>query len=249
MAAQVVKKLPEGDAWIYELKFDGYRALIIKDEQRVELRARKNKNLTKIYPGVAAAGIRLNADQAVVDGEIVALDVQRATLVQALQHRGSRAMPARKRAPRVDPGGDGAAAGATPDSLTAPARRARRCIDPIYSSKQLHCSDTAVFFPSVGDRAFQHFPTTGLGKSYVTRISYRRFASHSTCRCSTRRSCSSAASTTRRKAGSDASRSATRGPRSLPPSSTLSTTSTAACAMAFIARRPASGVATAGVPK
>ena len=31
MAAQVVKKLPGGDDWIYELKFDGYRALIIKD--------------------------------------------------------------------------------------------------------------------------------------------------------------------------------------------------------------------------
>ena len=41
MAAQVVKKLPEGDDWIYELKFDGYRALIIKDEQRVEVRSRK----------------------------------------------------------------------------------------------------------------------------------------------------------------------------------------------------------------
>ena len=39
MAAQVVKRLPEGDDWIYELKFDGYRALIIKDEQRVELRS------------------------------------------------------------------------------------------------------------------------------------------------------------------------------------------------------------------
>ena len=36
MAAQVVKKLPEGDDWTYELKFDGYRALIIKDK---ELRA------------------------------------------------------------------------------------------------------------------------------------------------------------------------------------------------------------------
>jgi ATP-dependent DNA ligase len=35
MAAQVVKRLPEGDDWIYELKFDGYRALIIKDKQRV----------------------------------------------------------------------------------------------------------------------------------------------------------------------------------------------------------------------
>ena len=63
MAAQVVKKLPEGDDWIYELKFDGYRALIIKDEQRVELRSRKNKDLTGMYPGLAAAGLRLKADQ------------------------------------------------------------------------------------------------------------------------------------------------------------------------------------------
>ena len=53
MAAQVVKALPEGDDWIYELKFDGYRALIIKDEQRVELRSRKDKDLTGMYPGIA----------------------------------------------------------------------------------------------------------------------------------------------------------------------------------------------------
>ena len=79
MAAQVVKKLPEGDDWIYELKFDGYRALVIKDEQRVELRSRKNKDLTGMYPGIPAAGQRLKADQAVVDGEIVALDAKSAT--------------------------------------------------------------------------------------------------------------------------------------------------------------------------
>ena len=46
MAAQVVKRLPEGDDWIYELKVDGYRALIIKDERRVGLRSRNNKDLT-----------------------------------------------------------------------------------------------------------------------------------------------------------------------------------------------------------
>ena len=73
LAAQVVKTLPEGADWIYELKFDGYRALIIKDGQRVELRSRKNKDLTAMYPGIAAAGLRLSADQAVVDGEIVPL--------------------------------------------------------------------------------------------------------------------------------------------------------------------------------
>ncbi len=89
MAAQVVKRLPEGDAWIYELKFDGYRALIIKDEQRVELRSRKNRDLAGMYPGLAAAGLRLDADQAVVDGEIVALDAQGSPSFQALQHRGS----------------------------------------------------------------------------------------------------------------------------------------------------------------
>ena len=89
MAAQVVKKLPEGDDWIYELKFDGYRALIIKDEQQVELRSRKNKDLTGMYRAVAAAGQRLKAVQAVVDGEIVALDAQGSPSFQALQHRGA----------------------------------------------------------------------------------------------------------------------------------------------------------------
>jgi bifunctional non-homologous end joining protein LigD len=58
MAAQVVKKLPDGDDWIYELKFDGYRALIIKDKQQVEVRSRKNKDLTGMYPGIAAAVLR-----------------------------------------------------------------------------------------------------------------------------------------------------------------------------------------------
>jgi bifunctional non-homologous end joining protein LigD len=42
MAALVVKRLPEGDDWIYELKFDGYRALIIKDEQQVLLARRSS---------------------------------------------------------------------------------------------------------------------------------------------------------------------------------------------------------------
>ena len=84
-----MKELPEGDDWTYELKFDGYRALIIKDKERVELRSRKDKDLTGMYPGIAAAGLRLKADQAVVDGEIVALDAQGNPSFQALQHRGS----------------------------------------------------------------------------------------------------------------------------------------------------------------
>ena len=63
MAAKVVKRLPEGNEWVYELKFDGYRALVIKDHGRVEIRSRKNKDLTRMYPRVAAAGLKLNASR------------------------------------------------------------------------------------------------------------------------------------------------------------------------------------------
>jgi bifunctional non-homologous end joining protein LigD len=43
-----------------------------------------------MYPRLAAAGARLNCDQAVVDGEIVALDTQGRPSFQALQYRGSK---------------------------------------------------------------------------------------------------------------------------------------------------------------
>ena len=40
MTAKVVKELPEGDEWLYEIKFNGYRGLLIKHSERVELRSR-----------------------------------------------------------------------------------------------------------------------------------------------------------------------------------------------------------------
>jgi bifunctional non-homologous end joining protein LigD len=89
MVAQLVKKLPEGNDWIYEVKFDGYRGLLIKNGQRVEIRSRKEKDLTKMYPSIADAALRVNAKQAVIDGEIVALDSQGRPTFQALQHRST----------------------------------------------------------------------------------------------------------------------------------------------------------------
>jgi bifunctional non-homologous end joining protein LigD len=75
MAARVVQSLPEGDDWMYEVKFDGYRALILKNGSRVQIRSRNNKDLTATYPGIRAAGAQLHAETAVVDGEIVAVDL------------------------------------------------------------------------------------------------------------------------------------------------------------------------------
>jgi ATP-dependent DNA ligase len=73
MAALAVKKLPEGDEWLYELKWDGYRALLIKDGDDVQIRSRNDKDLTAMYPGIVTAGRRQKIKQIVLDGEIVAL--------------------------------------------------------------------------------------------------------------------------------------------------------------------------------
>lgn len=89
MAAHVVDRLPEGDEWIYEVKLDGYRALLLKNGDRVQIRSRNDKDLTHTYPSIATAARRLRADQAVIDGEIVALDVSGRPSFQALQHRAA----------------------------------------------------------------------------------------------------------------------------------------------------------------
>jgi bifunctional non-homologous end joining protein LigD len=89
MAAKNVHQLPDGDDWLYEVKLDGYRALVMKSGNGVELRSRNNKDLTRTYPSLVAGASRLRAESAVLDGEIVALDAKGHPSFQALQNRGS----------------------------------------------------------------------------------------------------------------------------------------------------------------
>jgi bifunctional non-homologous end joining protein LigD len=89
MTARVVHALPEGDQWIYEVKFDGYRALLMKHGEQVRLRSRNDKDLTRAYPSIGAAALRLNADSVVLDGEVVAVDARGHPSFQALQHRAA----------------------------------------------------------------------------------------------------------------------------------------------------------------
>jgi bifunctional non-homologous end joining protein LigD len=91
MAAKLVRQLPRSDGWLYELKYDGYRALVLKDGADLEIRSRNNKELTAMYPQIVAAGAKLNAKTAVVDGEIVALDAKGRPSFQVLQHRSAHA--------------------------------------------------------------------------------------------------------------------------------------------------------------
>jgi DNA ligase D-like protein (predicted ligase) len=86
MAALPIKALPEGKEWLYEVKWDGYRALLIKNGEEVQIRSRNNKDLTAMYPTIAAAARRQKIKRIVLDGEIVALGEDGRPSFQSLQH-------------------------------------------------------------------------------------------------------------------------------------------------------------------
>jgi bifunctional non-homologous end joining protein LigD len=87
MKATAVTELPEEGDWIYEVKWDGYRALSLKHGDDVRLLSLKEKNLTSDFPEVATAMRALAAQTAIVDGEIVAVDAQGRPSFQVLQNR------------------------------------------------------------------------------------------------------------------------------------------------------------------
>jgi bifunctional non-homologous end joining protein LigD len=82
---------PDTSIWLYEIKFDGYRALALKGGPRAELWSASQKPLQ--YPDVAAAVAALPCETAVLDGEVVALDEQGRPSFQLLQNAGSAADP------------------------------------------------------------------------------------------------------------------------------------------------------------
>src|SRR5262245_1436446 len=92
MLAQSADELPQGREWTYEVKWDGYRAIATKDDGRVRLLSRNQKDLTRDYPTVAAAIAALSAPSLQLDGEIVALDASGRPSFQALQHRSTNGL-------------------------------------------------------------------------------------------------------------------------------------------------------------
>jgi bifunctional non-homologous end joining protein LigD len=89
MLATSAAELPCGDAWSYEVKWDGYRTLAVKQGPRVKLLARNLKDATGQYPSIARAVGQVQGDAVLLDGEIVALDRQGRPSFQALHHRSA----------------------------------------------------------------------------------------------------------------------------------------------------------------
>jgi bifunctional non-homologous end joining protein LigD len=87
MKATLVGQLPADDEWLYEIKWDGYRALAAKHGHSVRLLSLKNKNLSGDFPAVVEAVRGVAADTVLIDGEIVAIDKHGHPSFQMLQNR------------------------------------------------------------------------------------------------------------------------------------------------------------------
>jgi bifunctional non-homologous end joining protein LigD len=83
--ASVVEAAPEGDDWLTEIKFDGYRLLALIDHGEVRLLTRNGNDWTSRLLAVAEAAGQLLVETAMVDGELVALDKQGISSFPALQ--------------------------------------------------------------------------------------------------------------------------------------------------------------------
>jgi bifunctional non-homologous end joining protein LigD len=62
------------DEWLFEIKWDGYRAVAFIERGKVRLVSRNQNEFTPEFPELQALAASVNAKQAVLDGEIVALD-------------------------------------------------------------------------------------------------------------------------------------------------------------------------------
>jgi bifunctional non-homologous end joining protein LigD len=84
--ATLVDSAPEGDDWVHEIKFDGYRLLARFDGREVQLLTRNGKDWTKRMPAVASALTELGVSEALIDGELVVLNERGISDFQTLQN-------------------------------------------------------------------------------------------------------------------------------------------------------------------
>jgi ATP-dependent DNA ligase len=71
MEARSVDAVPAGPEWQYEPKWDGFRCLLARNGDQVRLRSKSDEDLTRYFPELVAAALRLKASHYTLDGEIV----------------------------------------------------------------------------------------------------------------------------------------------------------------------------------
>jgi len=87
MKAALADTPPQGDEWLFEVKWDGVRAICFIDRESVRLVSRTGHSCEKQYPELSVIPHYLAAEQAILDGEIAALDDKGVAHFELIQPR------------------------------------------------------------------------------------------------------------------------------------------------------------------
>src|SRR5689334_12340782 len=71
MLAKRVSELPKAGAWIFEPKWDGFRALVFRDRDEILIQSRDEKSLNRYFPELIEHLVSQLPSRCVLDGEIV----------------------------------------------------------------------------------------------------------------------------------------------------------------------------------
>ena len=74
MLAKLTRTIPEGDGWLFEPKWDGFRCVVFRDGDDIELASRNERPFTRYFPELLDPLRASLPDRCVVDGEIVVAD-------------------------------------------------------------------------------------------------------------------------------------------------------------------------------
>lgn len=83
--ATLVDKVPAGDRWLHEMKYDGYRTLIAVGGGEGRAYTRSGLDWSDRFAGIVADALKLKVGSALIDGEAVVLDADGRSSFQALQ--------------------------------------------------------------------------------------------------------------------------------------------------------------------
>ncbi len=87
MLAESIAEPFDGTDWLFEIKWDGYRAVAFIENGKVRLVSRNQNDLTARYPELKDMARMIKAKTAILDGEVVALDDQGKASFSLMQQR------------------------------------------------------------------------------------------------------------------------------------------------------------------
>jgi len=93
MKSTLVERPPKGDDWLFEVKWDGVRAIAFVENEEVRLQARSGLRCERQYPELAVLHHHIAASQAVLDGEIAVLDPKGVSRFHLIQPRIANSDP------------------------------------------------------------------------------------------------------------------------------------------------------------